>query len=330
MNGHRSLTRRQFAQILGLMAGAMALGGCKEDQTTDPTYAENANQTEVVEDNTVVPITDSDDVEHAADEFPNLEGLFRLSADGQSARACSNALLAYDQVNVRLPEPHSTTWSDGLVRRVRGVDEEYEVLWGVTPDEVTRIDRSAGEALVVMGDDLSVFDTVDVRPIVETACFDAFTSWPSSSSIRVDEIQGEDVHLMDIIDFNTEHEAEGLLMAGGPYSTPGTSGDAPNFLLAKEPMTVTYGSYEGTSFVEETVDLRDPCLVAQSSYGWHALEGTYAPSELAVTKTKNGYFPIDVSGLAPGTYTCSIQDYADGTPLRVDDSGSAHFVFEIA
>lgn len=78
-----------------------------------------------------------------------------------------------------------------------------------------------------------------------------------------------------------------------------------NMLFSTEPTSFNLGSYQGTDWVEETVEINRPCYtLVQEEEG-----------DLPVEKTKEGYFIIDCSSLSPGRYMLQ--------------SGNASFLIEI-
>lgn len=78
------------------------------------------------------------------------------------------------------------------------------------------------------------------------------------------------------------------------------------FFVADRPRRVMYGTYQGTEFVEDVIDIDIPCWETTEVY--HSASGGVFRQDnnlgiaLEVEKTKNGYFSISLAGIEPGRY----------------------------
>lgn len=80
-----------------------------------------------------------------------------------------------------------------------------------------------------------------------------------------------------------------------------TDGDGAGDLESDVPTSLMIGRYEGTKFVEETINVKTPSLMVY--FGGEAYSTDLpVPTVLPTEKTKEGYFYVDSAGLSPGKY----------------------------
>lgn len=80
-----------------------------------------------------------------------------------------------------------------------------------------------------------------------------------------------------------------------------TDSDGTGDLESDLPTSLIIGRYEGTKFVEETINVKTPSLMVYFG-GENYHTDLPVPTVLPTEKTKEGFFYVDSSGLAPGKY----------------------------
>lgn len=159
--------------------------------------------------------------------------------------------------------------------------------------QVTVVDRSAGDKLVFVGE--SNTSIMSARPVLESGF------GTMANIYNYDEINSSE--------FDTFNDAKAILSNSGIDLI--NSGSEDCLLFADSPTSFDWGQYQGTGFAEGTIDVNNPYFVVREmsfseiesddDRSYYHNSGYSCPH----IQTKSGYFEVDLSGLASGTYHLS-------------------------
>lgn len=229
--------------------------------------------------------------QYSADEFSALNGVYCLASDGTVATPCNEVaefgFYGIDAVS-------KTLWAD----EAKGEDVGIYLFADYSGRALTEVSRSSGEQLVIMGDvkyldtDSPEYRKTRVERVVGSYFFSGEPDGEGNNhSFYIDELNGINIEGMNWKEVASTFENQGLFYASGN-------------VFSTQPTQVTWGQFQGTDWVEGTLDLTVPCYVARYSYEARnsnddsPVEPVYYPYE----RTKNGYFVLDTSSLPAGIY----------------------------
>lgn len=143
------------------------------------------------------------------------------------------------------------------------------------------ISRSVGDQLIMIGE----IESDGIRPIIERGYWDGLLSWFGA----LDEFNGVAVDSsMSDSEFNSSIGDSGITYR----AAKDTAHDSRGFFSSPEPTSFTWGQYQdGTRWAEGTVYLDMPYVLLD-----------HGRIDCPVNPTKNGYFVIDLTDVAPGRY----------------------------
>lgn len=228
--------------------------------------------------------------------MPSLKGFFILKSDGSS----------FD----RLDSAHADR-----AETIKGIDEEevgqLAFYSGLNPSQAESVDATGGEKLILIGTDS---ESVWLCPVVETGYWQGFGAadlldYEEIEGVGVDDTFRDSEGSFDAAAVNSFFSSYGIerrivyydygdsdrtvtdIKTGKTWSGV----DVLSMYRSDEEKALSAGWYEGTRWV-------DGAMVFDVPYCFASFEETVtAPVE----KTKDGYFAVDTSEVAPGLYVLS-------------------------
>lgn len=159
--------------------------------------------------------------------------------------------------------------------------------------QITIIDRNAGDRLIFIGD--PNMSEMSARPVLDSG-YGAV-----ENIVSYDEINSSEFESID--------EAASIFASSGMGLV--NMGDNSYLITSDSPASFTVGQYQGTSFAEGSIEVNTPYyMVREMAYSEIRSEedkAYYHHSGYGCEhiQTKDGYFEVNLSGLAAGTYHLS-------------------------
>ena len=186
-----------------------------------------------------------------------------------------------------------TAWTlEGMYFSPREGDERV-----ATP----QLSRAAGDSLITT----STKETLVFYRVENSGYFSTGSTGPSDGEIHPEEwetINGQDIpENWDDMDESAQNEflTKNFEPLGIDLLTGGGIGDTCRLPTSSAPTTYSYGQFDGTEYVETTVELNVPYLYADLSTEQAQAENIIS---CPVLETREGYFTVDISNLKKGTY----------------------------
>lgn len=272
--------KSRYSMLLVLLICAALFSGC---ETQPPAVTNNASgsQGENVQNDSNSPDDDSGPVSIPLHSINGTSGVY-IENNGMCSKLEGLPFQGGRLVN----DLYST--DDGYEREVNlyPLDSPNHSVQGGT---FVTLSPNEGDCLIT-----TINDHATYTPVLELGYFGGTSEFRISEDSEVNGIKFARDSASGRLQIDSAFSAAGLdvLWIG---EVPGNDYEIEDMLYSKESCSFTCGTYRGTNWIEENVAIDNPCFLMSLS----------DRSELAVTKTKDGYFILDTSQLSSGKYVIS-------------------------